>query len=115
VRFTLTPGRWYAMELISPEFGPAVRRCSPVRVDGFRPAGDGSGSFELSFFHAAYPEGVQSKLYNIYTLERQEHYLLGREAGQKRLVLFLELTDEWLEKNFDRQALKNFQRMRTEE
>ena len=115
MRFTLTPGRWYAMELISPEFGLDVRRCSPVRVDGFQPAGDGSGSFELSFFHAAYPEGVQNKLYNIYTLERQEHYLLGREAGQKRLVLFLELTDEWLEKNFDRQALKNFQRMRTEE
>ena len=42
------------MELISPEFGPDIRRYSPIRVDKVALVGNGSRRFDLSFFHAAY-------------------------------------------------------------
>ena len=77
-RFTLEPLNWYAMELLSPDFGSEVRRCSPIRVDALAIATSGSRRFDLSFFHAAYPEGVQNKVYTIQTIQRSDHFLLGR-------------------------------------
>jgi ADP-ribosyl-[dinitrogen reductase] hydrolase len=105
-RFTLEPRNWYAMELISPEFEQEVRRCSPIRVDAVELAGNGSRRFDLSFFHAAYPEGVQNKVYTIQTIQRTDHFLLGRVADTSRLVLLLKLSDSWLNQHFDKQALK---------
>jgi hypothetical protein len=104
-RFTLDPREWYAMELLSSEFGTEVRRYSPIRVDGLAPKGSGSRRFDLSFFHAAYPEGVQNKVYTIKTVQRCDHFLFGRVADTNRLVLFLELSDKWLKQHFDDQAL----------
>jgi len=105
-RFTLEPRNWYAMELFSREFGPEIRRCSPIRVDALALASSGSRRFDLSFFHAAYPEGVQNKVYTIQTIQRSDHFLLGRVVDTGRLVLFLELSDKWLNQHFDDQALE---------
>lgn len=113
-RFTLEPGQWYAMELISPEFGAEVRHYSPIRVDAFEPAGQGSRRFNLSFFHAAYPEGVQDKVYTIKTIERNNHFLLGKVVGTDRLVLLMELSDQWLNRHFDKQSLSYLRSLQTD-
>ena len=94
------------MELIGPEFRSEVRRCSPIRVDAVELAENGSRRFDLSFFHAAYPEGVQNKTYTIQTIKRSDHFLLGRVIDTSRLVLLLELSDRWLNQHFDEQSLK---------
>lgn len=74
--FTLEPRKWYAMELIGPEFGPEVRRCSPIRVDAVELVESGSRRLHLSFFHAAYPEGVQSKSYTVETIQRSDQFFV---------------------------------------
>lgn len=93
------------MELISPEFGPDIRRYSPIRVDKVALAGNGSRRFDLSFFHAAYPEGVQDKVYSIQTIQRSDHFLIGQVVGTQRLVFFLALSDTWLNQHFDDHSL----------
>ena len=104
-RFTLEPGNWYAMELMSPEFGADVRRYSPIRVDKVALAGNGSRRFDLSFFHAAYAEGVQDKVYSIQTIQRSDHFLIGQVVDTQRLVFFLALSDTWLNQHFDDHSL----------
>lgn len=104
-RFTLEPGKWYAMELISPEFGSDVRRYSPIRVDKVALVGNGARRFDLSFFHAAYPEGVQDKVYSIQTIQRSDHFLIGQVVDTQRLVFFLALSDTWLNQHFDDHSL----------
>ncbi len=93
------------MELISPEFGPDIRRYSPIRVDKVALVGNGSRRFDLSFFHAAYPEGVQDKVYSIQTIQRSDHFLIGQVVNTHRLVLFLALSDTWLNQHFDDHSL----------
>ncbi|MBQ0748132.1 MAG: hypothetical protein KBT82_13305 [Marinobacter sp.] len=107
-RFTLNNRRWYAMELFSPEFGEQVRCCSPIMVYELTPMGGGGRRFELSFHHEVYPEGVQDKGYTIQTIERSDHYLLGRVVESDRLVLFLKLTSNWLYQHFDDRAVAAF-------
>jgi len=101
IRFTLHPDHWYAMELFGPEFGAEVRHCSPILVHSLRPGGGGKRCFELAFYHSPYAAGVRDKVYSVETLERSEHFLLARVLGTERLVLLMELTDEWLNKNFE--------------
>ena len=113
-RFTLEPRKWYAMELLDSEFGSEIRRCSPIRVDALELEGNGSRLFHLSFFHAAYPEGVQTKIYTIQTIQRSEHFLLGRVVDTGRLVLLLELSDKWLKQHFDDHALKYLRLLQAE-
>jgi hypothetical protein len=108
MRFSLQPEKFYAMELFSPEFGEQVRTYSPIKVYSIAPAGGGSRRFDLSFFHAAYPEGVQEKVYNIRTIERSANFLLGRVLGTDRVILIMELTDAWLHKHFDDRAVRSF-------
>ena len=108
MRFSLLPGRYYAMELFSPEFGEQVRHASPIRVYELTAAGGGDRRFELSFHHEAYPQGVRDKLYTVETIERIEHYLFGRVVGTDRLVLFTNLNMEWLHRHFDDRAVKEF-------
>jgi hypothetical protein len=98
-RFTLEPGNWYAMEVISPEFRSDIRHCSPIAVHSLSPAGGGKRCFDLEFYHAAYPAGVRDKTYTLQTIKRAEYFLLASVVGTERLALFMELTDEWLEKN----------------
>lgn len=108
MRFSLRPEKFYAMELLSPEFGEQVRTYSPIKVHSIAPAGGGSRRFELSFYHAAYPEGVQDKIYTIQTIERSANFLLGRVLGTDRVILIMGLTNAWLQKHFDGQAVRSF-------
>ena len=98
-RFTLELREWYAMELISPEFGSEIRHCSPIKIQALTPAGGGQRRFDLEFYHAAYPSGVRDKCYSLQTIKRTEYYLLASVVGTDRLALFMDLTDGWLEKN----------------
>ena len=56
----------------------------------------------LDFFHANYPQGVQSKSYHLQVLERQTSFLLARRQGQSptRLLLIYDPTWAWLETHF---------------
>lgn len=100
--FTLVPGRWYAAELIGDDVGEALRSCSPIRVDGVKPLGTGTGELLLEFFHANYPPGVQAKSYRLQVVERQTRFLLGRSLGHTptRLLLVYEPIWEWLNEHF---------------
>jgi len=108
MRFSLQPEKFYAMELLSPDFGEQVRTYSPIRVHSIAPAGGGSRRFDLSFYHVAYPEGVQDKVYTIQTIERSANFLLGRVLGTDRVIHIMELTDDWLHKHFDDLAIRSF-------
>lgn len=88
------------MELIGPEFGEEVRHYSPVKTLGITPLGKGNGRFELEFFHANYPEGVQGKFYTIQTIERKRNYMLGRVIDTERIVLLFDLNEDWLKAHF---------------
>lgn len=88
------------MELISPEFGEDIRHSSPIKALAFTPLGKGDGRFELEFFHANYPEGVQDKIYTIRTIERKRNYLLGRVVDTERMVLLFDLSESWLAAHF---------------
>lgn len=111
-RFTLKKHNWYALELISAEFGPEARHYSPIRVDNIEPKKSGSRLVELSFLHAAYPEGVQNKSYTLQTIERSEAFLLSRVDDGTRIALLTELTDAWLQKHFDESSLRFFEHLK---
>lgn len=102
------------MELIGPEFGTEVRHYSPILATSLSAPAKGSRCFDLSFFHAAYPEGVQDKVYTIRTIERSNHFLLGTVVGTSRLVLFMALSDQWLNRHFDKQALSYLRSLQTD-
>lgn len=90
-RFTLTPSKWYAVEFIGDEFSTEkeCRSYSPIRVDRITPVKGGHRHFDLSFYHANYPEGVRDKVYTLQTLERGEHFILVRSAGHSPVRLLL--------------------------
>jgi hypothetical protein len=100
--FTLTPGRWYAAEMIGDEFGPTLRHRSPIRVDAISPKRIGQRVFDLWFYHANYPQGVRAKMYTLQTLERGEQFLLAKSTHHTppRFLLVYEITAEWLREHF---------------
>ncbi len=100
--FTLTPGRWYALEMVGDEFSPVLRHLSPIRVDAVSPKHIGERVFDLWFYHANYPAGVRTKMYTLQTLERGEQFLLAKSLyhAPPRLLLVYELTAEWLREHF---------------
>jgi hypothetical protein len=101
MRFTLTPGRWYAMEMVSDEFGSAFRHYSLIRVSAIRPTHTGQRVFELQFSHAHDPEGVRTKRYTLLVLERGERFLFAKSTHHTppRLLLVYDITAEWLWKH----------------
>ena len=100
-RLSLEPGYWYALELLGEEFGDDIRSYSPIRVEEVTPRG-GRG-FSLAFYHASYPEGVRSKVYELETLERNAAFIVARSVSHSptRLMLIHTLTRAWLKEHFD--------------
>ena len=99
-RFTLRPGQWYAAEFVGDEFSPGndLRSYSPILVNGIEPSRDGQRSFQLSFYHANYPEGVRDKRYSLQTIERGKRFMLARssEHTPTRLLLIYDISWPWL-------------------
>jgi hypothetical protein len=104
-RFTLIPGHWYAVEFIGDEFSVAddFRSHSAIRVDSVITAPGGQRCFDLSFYHANYPEGVRDKVYTLQTMERGSHFILARRVGHPptRLLLIYGISWPWLRSHFD--------------
>ncbi len=104
-RFTLDPGRWYAMMLLGDEFD-ATAMCSlapsPVRVETITPLKTGQGQFELAFLHANCPEGAQDRMYRLRTIHRGQAGLLvqSEDHDPTRFFYIAELTTGWLQHNF---------------
>jgi len=100
-RFSLEPGSWYALELLGEEFGDEIRSYSPIRVEQVTPRG--GHRFSLAFYHANYPEGVRSKVYELETLERNAAFILARSVSHTptRLMLIHPVTRKWLKEHFD--------------
>lgn len=103
-RFTLLPGGWYAAEFIGDEFSSSeeFRSHSAIRVDSVAPAQSGQRRFELSFYHANYPEGVRDKVYTLQTLERGEYFILARSVDHTpaRLLFIYDISWLWLRSHF---------------
>jgi hypothetical protein len=101
-RFTLKPGHWYAAEIIGDEFGPALRHYSPIRLQALKPTKNGTRTFQLSFYHANYPEGGRDKTYPLRTLERANHFLFAEclDHHPRRFLLLREISWEWLRDHF---------------
>lgn len=57
----------------------------------------------MDFYHANYPEGVQHKVYELQTLERNSRFILARSMSHKpaRLLLIYAVTAAWLAQHFD--------------
>jgi hypothetical protein len=100
--FTLTPGRWYAAEMIGDEFSPGLRHYSPIRVDAVSPKDSAWRVFDLWFYHANYPPGVRTKMYTLQMLDRGERFLLAKSLYHtpSRFLLVSEITGEWLREHF---------------
>ena len=101
IRFTLTPGRRYAMEMIGDEFGPMPRHYSAIRVDALHPSRMGQRVSELRFYHANHPEGMRTKRYTLHTLGRGKRFLLAKSMQHTppRLLLVYDITAEWLQEH----------------
>ena len=102
MRFRLRVGTWYAAEFLEDDLIHAGHRCSPIRVDQITPLKTGNRIFELKFFHANYPEGVQAKEYRLQTLHAGEEYILARSVGHDpaRFLLIYDIKSEWLRRHF---------------
>jgi hypothetical protein len=102
MRFTLTPSRWYAMEMVSDEFGSALRHYSPIRVDAISPKRLSQRVFDLWFYHANYPQAVRTKMYTLHVLQRGEQFLLAKSTHHTppRFLLLHEITVDWLREHF---------------
>ncbi len=103
-RFTLQSGHWYAAEFIGDEFGAGAefRSRSAIRVDAVAPIQSGQRRFELSFYHANYPEGVRDKVYILQTLERCGHFIMARSVDHSpvRLLFIYDISWLWLRSHF---------------
>lgn len=99
-RLSLEPGHWYAVEFLGAEFGSEIRSYSPIRVEEIAPRG--GRKFLLAFYHANYPEGVRSKVYELETLERNATFILTRCASHSptRLLLIYAISSAWLSERF---------------
>jgi hypothetical protein len=104
-RFTLVCGEWYAADFIGDDVPGSMADgygYSPIYVYGVVPMKSGKGVFELSFFHANYPEGVSDKVYALRTLHRGETYLLACSIDHQpvRFLCIHRLTAVWARKHF---------------
>ena len=102
-RFTMHPRTWYAVEFVGDEYyNLSGYRSSPILVESLTPAANGSRQFELSFYHANYPEGVRDKIYNLQTIERGEHFILCRSIDHNptRIMHIFEIDWDWLLSRF---------------
>jgi hypothetical protein len=88
--------------MIGDEFGGDLRHRSPIKILGMRAMHDGSRRMELSFYHAAYPEGVRDKTYFLETIERRRKFILSRlvESEPVRLMLAWEVSADWMRSHF---------------
>ena len=82
---------------------------SPIRVDQVKPLKSGDRTFELSFFHANYPEGVQTKTYSLQTIHRGENGLLVQSTDHSptRFIYVTDLTADWLQHHFPQLSLES--------
>ncbi|MCB2205031.1 hypothetical protein KQI65_09805 [bacterium] len=103
-RFTIVPGNWYAMEFIMDSTDEVQRWYSPVKVQRFSPRQSGGREFDLAFFHAAYPAGVQNKVYPLRTLFRTQSFMIAEhldEPERRMTVLLHALSARWLKIHFN--------------
>lgn len=98
-RFTLEPRTWYAFEFTFPN---GERHYSPIFCFGVEPKKSGAGWIDLNFWHLAYAEGVNHKVYELRVLHRDQGYLLAtRPFGDSHAgVLITALTGAWLQQHF---------------
>jgi hypothetical protein len=102
--FPIIPGRWYACELMGDFFKDLKDACSysPIRIDGFEPSDCEDGAFVLSFHHANYPEGVQSKRYRVKVLDRGDSYMIAKSLGHTpvRILRLYDIDAAWISRHF---------------
>lgn len=101
MRFLVKPRQWYVCEFFGDDV-PYAYRHSPIKVFDIKLLKSGKKVFELSFYHANYPEGVRDKKYRLQTIERASNYILAMTLDHSP-VRYLYITGidwEWLKDNF---------------
>jgi hypothetical protein len=75
---------------------------TPIYVHSVKPKGAGNRCFELHFFHANYPAGVQDKLYTLQTIERGRNGMLVKSTDHdpSRFLYLTAVTIAWLRHHF---------------
>lgn len=101
--FVLNPNRWYACEIMEGAHGADLHSYSPIRVTRIEPLGEQAGRFELSFYHANYPEGVRDKIYALKTIDHGEHILLAESEDHEptRRLLIYDISCSWMRGHFE--------------
>ncbi|MCG8091586.1 MAG: hypothetical protein JAY62_17755 [Candidatus Thiodiazotropha endolucinida] len=101
-RFTLEKNKWYACELIGDEYNEDRCAYSPIKVYSLASLKTGRRRFRLSFYHAAYPEGVRDKEYALRVIERGSSYLLAKslEHEPARYMQIYPITPKWVNRHF---------------
>jgi len=113
LRFTLRNKKWYACEFIGDEFDRDKCSYSPIRIIDIKPHRNGNRLITLKFFHANYPQGVQTKEYVLRTIERGKHFLLSKSIYHNpcRFLQIYEMDEDWLKRHFPH---KDFDRLDSE-
>jgi len=105
-RFTLERGKWYAADFIADDVPSSMEGgygYSPIYVLGISPNKSGKRLFDLKFYHANYPAGVNDKEYSLKTVHRGNTYILAHTTNHKsiRFLCIHDLTEKWMRKHFD--------------
>ncbi len=92
---------WYAMEIFGDDFHGVFTGemdYSPIKVITFEEA-EGY-YFNLVFYHAWYPAGVQGKKYTIEVIQTGEHYILARSVDHDpvRVLRIYNIDKHWIKR-----------------
>jgi hypothetical protein len=102
VIYRMQENTWYAAEILEDGLIHGGHRYSPIRVEQVTPLKTGNRIFELRFFHANYPAGVQDKTYRLQTVHAGEEYILARsvDGDPPRFMLIHDIRSDWMRKHF---------------
>jgi hypothetical protein len=99
--FQLLPNKWYAVQIFSASGAPTNPHTSPIFLHAIEPLKTGQGLLKIEFFHANYPEGVQSKEYVLRVIHRASTHLAGiKMDDEQSLMVIFSMEKEWMEIHF---------------
>jgi hypothetical protein len=111
-RFTLKERKWYAADFIADDVPGSMEGgygYSPIFIVKLRKKKTGSSIFGLEFFHANYPQGVNSKAYELQTIHRGKSYILTKTTTHDpvRFMCVHNISEKWARKHFTFDKRKN--------
>jgi len=101
-RLKIESGTWYACTFFGDDMAGYDETLggysfSPILVIELNPLKTGQSKFQLKFFHANYPEGVNTKEYECVKLGHGRTFVLAQSdhGSAGRYLIIKEITPEW--------------------